>query len=110
MRSGVEYKSKQPITNITGWCVALQSSMRIIVLFIAIALAATAMFFAYNMFNKKDDQQVLVDPKVQEQSYESADIYVARQPIQVGEVIEMEKLDRKPVPTNIMLPGFRAGG
>lgn len=87
--------------------------MRIVFLFIAIAISAAAAFIAYNMMTGNSQQQdasLVVQPQVVEKQVPTKDVYVARREIKVGDVIQQDMLDRQPWPKHLIGPGFVVAG
>lgn len=87
--------------------------MRIVFLFIAIAISAAAAFIAYNMMvgkPKQQDASLVVQPQVVEKQIPTQDVYVARGEIKVGDVIQQDMLDRQPWPKHLIGPGFVKAG
>jgi len=85
--------------------------MRIVFLFIAIAISAAAAFFTYNMIKGKEQAQqgqagLVVQPQVVEKEVPTQLVYVARGEIRVGDIIQQEMLDRQPWPRHLVGPGF----
>ncbi len=87
--------------------------MKLIYLFVALALSAVAFFVALQFTGHKSREEavrVVEVPKVVEKPVPTVDIYVARQPIPIGEVLKQTMLDRQPWPEHLVLPEFiRAG-
>lgn len=89
--------------------------MRIVFLFIAIAISAAAAFFTYNMIKGDEQAQqsqagLVVQPQVIEKQIPTQDVYVARGEIKVGDVIQQDMLDRQPWPKHLIGPGFVTAG
>jgi pilus assembly protein CpaB len=87
--------------------------MRIVFLFIAIAISAAAAFIAYNMMVGSPSQQdasLVVQPQVVEKQIPTQDVYVARGEIKVGDMIQQDMLDRQPWPKHLIGPGFVKAG
>ncbi len=89
--------------------------MRIVFLFIAIAISAAAAFFTYNMIKGEDQAPqgqtgLVVQPQVIEKQVPTQDVYVARSEIKVGDIIQQDMLDRQPWPKHLISPGFVVAG
>lgn len=87
--------------------------MRIVFLFIAIAISAAAAFIAYNMMTGNTQQQdasLVVQPQIDVKPVPTKDVYVARGEIKVGDVIQQDMLDRQPWPKHLIGPGFVVAG
>lgn len=86
--------------------------MRLIIMFIAIALAAGAFFITVHFTAKTPEvpvQPVMVEPtKVQVQEVPTVDIYTAKEDIPIGTVMTMDMLDTHPWPKNLLLPDMIA--
>ena len=79
--------------------------MRLIIMFIAIALAAGAFFITMHFTSSpnKEQQMPVVEPKMEAQEVPTVDIYTAKQDIPIGTVITQEMLDLHPWPKNLLL-------
>jgi pilus assembly protein CpaB len=79
--------------------------MRLILLFVAIVVSLGAAFF---VFQSMDDEpkDIVQTPQVTEQQVATVDVYVAREPIAVGDIIDDKLLDRQPWPAHLVLPEF----
>lgn len=82
--------------------------MRLIFLFVAIALAAGAFLLTMNLTKKPEDTASLpvTEPKVVVKEVPTVDVYVARQEIPIGSIVERPMLDIQPWPTHLLLPDF----
>lgn len=86
--------------------------MRVVIIFIGLALAIAAAFFAYNMMSGSSPQPVqqqdalVVQPQVVEKPVPTQDVYVARREIKVGDMVQQDMLDRQPWPKHLIGPGF----
>ena len=79
--------------------------MRLVILFIAIALSAAAFFVTMHLTsNKKDQQMPVVEPQAQMQDTSTVNIYTAKQDIPIGTVITQDMLDFHPWPKSSLLP------
>jgi Flp pilus assembly protein CpaB len=80
--------------------------MRLIIMFIAIALAAGAFFITVHFTAKTPEQaqSPVVEPRTQMQEVPTVDIYTAKQDITIGSVITPDMLDLHPWPKNLLLP------
>src|SRR6266567_1172191 len=80
--------------------------MRLIIMFIAIALAAGAFFITVHFTAKTPEPQmpVVVPQQAQMQEVPTADIYTAKQDIPIGTVMTPDMLDTHPWPKNLLLP------
>jgi pilus assembly protein CpaB len=78
--------------------------MRLIIFFVAIALAAGA-FVLTSQFTTKPAETGLpiVQPQIIVQDVPTVDIYMARQDISIGTIIKPEMLDIQPYPKNLLL-------
>lgn len=89
--------------------------MRVVVIFIGLALAIAAFFFAWNMMSggsqpAQQQQALVVQPQVVEKPVPTQDVYVARREIKVGDMIQQDMLDRQPWPKHLIGPGFVTAG
>ncbi len=82
--------------------------MRLIIMFIAIALAAGAFFITMHFTSTNREPQLqpvpVVVPQTQVQEVPTVDIYTAKDDIPIGTVITQEMLDLHPWPKNLLLP------
>ena len=87
--------------------------MKLIYLFVALALSAAAFFVAFQFANKEPEGEgvkIVKVPEVVEKPVPTADVYVARQPLPIGTVLEQRMLDRQPWPEHLVLPEFIKAG
>jgi Flp pilus assembly protein CpaB len=89
--------------------------MRVVVIFIGLALAIASFFFAWNMLSggsqpAQQQQALVVQPQVVEKPVPTQDVYVARREIKVGDMIQQDMLDRQPWPKHLVGPGFVTAG
>jgi pilus assembly protein CpaB len=79
--------------------------MRLIIMFVAIALAAGAFIITMNLTsgNKEPNIPVAV-PQVAHQEVPTVDIYTAKKEISVGAIIKQDMLDIQPWPKHLELP------
>lgn len=87
--------------------------MRLIGLFIAIALAATAGFAVLKFTGDKDkssDVSVVVDPKAPQAQVATVDVLVAKEQIPIGTILTADMYDRQPWPANLVLQQFIVAG
>lgn len=81
--------------------------MRLIIFFVAIALAAGAFVLTSRLTNTpKNDTLPITEPKTIIKDAPTADIYIARQDIAIGTIITPEMLDIAPYPKNLLLDGM----
>lgn len=83
--------------------------MRLIIMFVAIALSAGAFFITMHFTSTNKEQPPVtvipvVEPKTQVQEEPTVDIYTAKQDIGIGTVISQDMLDLHPWPKNLLLP------
>src|ERR1700722_5007173 len=84
--------------------------MRLIIMFIAIALSAGAFFITMHFTSSKDQpaqqpaQTTMVVPQTTPQEEQTIDIYTAKQDITIGTVITQDMLDYHPWPKSLLLP------
>jgi len=78
--------------------------MRLIIMFIAIALAAGAFFITMHFTSEPQESKLpVVTPEVQVKEAPSVDIYTAKQDISIGTIIKPEMLDIQPWPKHLVL-------
>lgn len=78
--------------------------MRLIIMFIAIALAAGAFFITMRFTSQEPDKNVVVaQPQAIYKEVPTTDIYTAKEDIAIGAVIKPEMLDIQPWPTHLKL-------
>lgn len=82
--------------------------MRLIFLFIAIALAGAAFFVTMNLTKEeaKPAQPIIQETKVVVKEVPTVDVFVARQDIPIGTEITRAMLDVQPWPKHLLLPDF----
>jgi len=79
--------------------------MRLIIMFVAIALAAGAFFITMHFTNSEPDKSLPVaQPKAIVEKVPTIDIYTAKQDIPIGAIIKQEMLDIQPWPEHLKLP------
>lgn len=86
--------------------------MRLIHILIAVFVSAAVAYLVYNQISGPSQQPAntsgglvrTVQPEIKE--VPTVDIYVARRPIQIGEIIDQEMIDRQPWPKHLIGPGF----
>ena len=80
--------------------------MRLIIMFVAIALAAGAFFITmhFTAAPPRDPQLPVVSPQVQVKEAPTVDVYTAKQDIPIGTIVKQELLDLQPWPKNLVLP------
>lgn len=84
--------------------------MRLIIFFVAIALAAGAFVLTSQLTYKTKEETGLpvVKPEIVVKDVPTVDIYVAKIDIPIGAIIKPEMLDIQPFPKNLMLDGMVA--
>lgn len=82
--------------------------MRLIFLFVAIALAGAAFFVTMNLTKEepKNNQPLVQETKVVVKEVPTVDVFVARQDIPIGTEISRPMLDVQPWPKHLLLPDF----
>lgn len=81
--------------------------MRPAIFILIFAIAIGAMYFVYNLMSaNKPQQQLIQQPQVVEKKVPEVLVYVAKQEIPVGTVIEQEMIDRQTWPKHLVGPGF----
>ncbi|HEU5047062.1 MAG TPA: Flp pilus assembly protein CpaB [Rickettsiales bacterium] len=82
--------------------------MRLIIMFIAIALSAGAFFitmhFTSNSPAPTQQAMPIVETKTVMQTEPTVDVYTAKQDIPIGTVVTQDMLDLRPWPKNLVLP------
>jgi pilus assembly protein CpaB len=77
--------------------------MRLIVMFVAIALAAGAFFVTMHFTSESDKEVPVVKPSMTVREVPTIDIYTAKQDIPLGTSIKPEMLDIQPWPKHLLL-------
>ncbi len=81
--------------------------MRLIIFFVAIALAAGAFVLTSRLTVQPSDPSALIaQPQTIIKDVPTADIYIAKQEIPIGTIIKPEMLDIQPYPKNLLLEGM----
>ena len=82
--------------------------MRLIFLFVAIALAGAAFFVTMNLTKEepKTTQPIIAETKVVVKEVPTVDVFVARQDITIGTEVTRAMLDVQPWPKHLLLPDF----
>ena len=86
--------------------------MRLIFICIAIALAAGAFFITQSFIHKPEEQSQLpvAEPRMVVKEVPTVNVFVARQDLPVGAIIERTMLDIQPWPQHLLLPDFVQAG
>jgi len=83
--------------------------MRLIILFVAIALAAGVFFVAMHFTAPKEETPLpVVKAEVKYEKEPTVNVYTAREDIPIGSVLKQEMLDIQPWPSHLMLPDMVA--
>lgn len=81
--------------------------MRLIIFFVAIALAAGAFVLTSRFTAQPTDSAIpIAQPQTIIKDVPTADIYIAKQEIPIGTIIKPEMLDIQPYPKNLLLDGM----
>lgn len=81
--------------------------MRLIIFFVAIALAAGAFVLTSRFTTQPKDSDIpIAQPQTIIKDVPTADIYIAKQEIPIGTIIKPEMLDIQPYPKNLLLDGM----
>lgn len=87
--------------------------MRVSYLIFAVLISLGAFFVVYKMLGSKPPQEqvnIVQEPQVIVKEVPTKDVYVARAPIAIGEIIDQTKLDRQPWPSHLVGQGFVTAG
>ena len=82
------------------------SPMRPGIFVLIFVLAIGAAYFASTMLGKEEPKQLVQQPQVIEKKVPEKLVFVAKQEIPVGTVIEREMIDRQVWPQHLVGPGF----
>ena len=77
--------------------------MRLIIMFIAIALAAGAFFITMHFTAQEPDKGIVAQPQAVYKEVPTVDVYTAKEEIPIGAIIKPEMLDIQPWPKHLKL-------